>query len=83
VSKRAREAALKRECERLFPPGFWDLPEKSEEQKRREKIESLRRNAERLLHLASGGMRPRKYKKEAERLLEQARIMEASNDLAQ
>ena len=68
VSKRAREAALKREHDRLFPPGFWDAPEKSEAERAAEKRERLLRSAANLRELADRGMSPRKFRKEAEKL---------------
>lgn len=67
-SKRAREAVLKRETEILFPKGFFDAPEESEEMILRKKAESLLRHAKNLRELAARGMQPRKYRKEADRL---------------
>lgn len=72
VSKRARKAALQREHDRLFPSGFWDEPEKSQEQQRQDKADTLRRSAQTLRELASRGMSPTKHIKAAERLELQA-----------
>jgi hypothetical protein len=67
VSKKAREAAIKRCAELLFPNGF---PRPTCEQPG-EKDELLRRAAE-LRSFADRGMKPRAYRKEAERLEAQA-----------
>lgn len=37
VSRRARQAALKREHDRLFPPGYWDAAPKTEAEAKRER----------------------------------------------
>lgn len=74
VSKRARKAALERGAHRLFPEGFFikgPAPEVS-------KSEVLRRSAANLRELASRGMCPRKYRKEADRLEAEAEALEAS-----
>lgn len=76
VSKRSREAALKRTAAELFPPGYWDR-EKSDNEKRKEEIESLRQAAAGLRDLASRGIRSRKYTAEAERLDAEAAAIEA------
>ena len=67
-SKRSREAALKREAEKLFPPGYWTAPEKTAEEISQEKIEGLLRLARSLRNLAAHGMSPRKHLKAAEKL---------------
>ena len=68
MSKRARKAAMKREAERLFPPGFWNKPVPTEHELTQKKAKQLRRTAATLRELAERGMRRRKYKKEAARL---------------
>lgn len=75
MSKRARAAALKREGERLFPPGTFEST-KTGDQIRREKIASLRRTALELRQLAARGMSPRKHAKAADALESQAHAME-------
>ena len=67
VSKRARAAALKREHDRLFPPGFWDEPPKTQQQIAQDKVASLRRSAKNLRDLAERGMSTRKFTKEADK----------------
>lgn len=68
ISKRARKAAMQRECAKLFPPGFWDKPEPSgTDITTRERERALRR-AMLLREMAARGMHPRKYAKEADRL---------------
>ena len=79
VSKRAREAALAREAARLFPPGYWDTPEPTEEEIRRGDIERLRRHAARLMDLADKGMSTKRYTREAEKALRQADELEAAS----
>jgi hypothetical protein len=74
VSKRAREAALKREAWNLFPPGYWDSPEKTAEEIAQENIDRLLRAAHNLRGLAARGMSPKKHLKAAEE-------MEAEADL--
>lgn len=69
MSKRARAVALKREAARLFPPDFdWSraIPQPT-------KREQLLRQATHLRDLAAQGMKPRAYRKEAERLERLAR----------
>jgi hypothetical protein len=73
VSERAREAAMKREAEILFPPGYWTAPEKTTEEISQAKIEGLLRAAHNLRGLAARGMSPRKH-------LEAAEEMEAEAD---
>lgn len=70
-SKRARDAAMKREEARLFPPGFWDPPAKSEAQFRDDKIASLERQVKELRALASRGMQVRAFTRAADRFEEQ------------
>ena len=75
VSKRAREAAMKREAARLFPPGYWDRPEPTPEQiatEREAKRSQMLDYAKFLRHLADGGMRPRVHRREATRLEREA-----------
>ena len=71
-SKRARDAAMKREKAKLFPPGFWDTPEPSQEEKDRNKATQLRRQAQTLNELAERGMCQRKYTKMAAKLTAEA-----------
>ena len=68
VSKRSREAAMKREAAKLFPPGFWDAPKKTDLEIRKQKSLSLRRSASNLRELAERGMSTGKFLKEAKRL---------------
>lgn len=77
VSQRARQAALKREAARLFPPGFWDSPEKTEAEKRTEEAQRLRRTAQTLRELAARGMKRRAYPKKAQELEDLADEIEA------
>jgi hypothetical protein len=77
VSKRARDAALKREAARLFPPGFWNQPEKSAAELRSAKAESLRRSAANLRELAARGMSAKKFTREAARMEAEAAALEA------
>jgi hypothetical protein len=76
VSKRARAAALQREHDRLFPPGFWDAPSKTAAEQAREKAVNLRRSAKNLRELAERGMQPRKFAKEADRMEQEAAALE-------
>jgi hypothetical protein len=81
MSRRAREDALKREGERLFPGNEYGPGLKgkvSEEEKRISKIASLRHHAATLRDLADRGMSPRKYRKEADKIEMQADEMEAA-----
>lgn len=75
-SKRAREAALKREAARLFPPGFWDAPEKTDAQKAVEKATALRRSAANLRDLAERGMSKRKFIREANKIEAEANALD-------
>jgi hypothetical protein len=68
MSKAAREAAMKREASRLFPPGFWDKPQESEDGKKKKQAERLIRTAQTLRDLAARGMRTRSYLQEADKL---------------
>lgn len=68
VSKRAREAAMKREAEILFPPGYWTAPEKTADEIAQENIARLLRAAHNLRGLAARGMSPRKHLKAAEEM---------------
>lgn len=61
VSKRAREAALKREAARLFPPGYWDAVKPRPEEDDAARRERLLRTADNLRDLASRGMSTRKF----------------------
>lgn len=78
ASKRAREAALKREHDRLFPAGYWDAPEKPPEMIAAEKAATLRRSAANLRELAERGMSTRKFLREAAQLEAQAAELEAA-----
>lgn len=75
VSKRAREAALKREHDRLFPTGYWDRPEPTEAEKAAAQRKNLLRRAATLRELAERGMSPRKYTRAADRLEAEARTL--------
>lgn len=63
VSKRARQAALERARQTLFPEGLPapSCPQPTERDR-------LLRQAKELRDLAERGMHPRKYRKEADRL---------------
>jgi len=63
VSKRSREAALERTRRELFGDGL-AYPSITQPTK----VESLRQQAARLRDLAERGMKPRAYRKQAERL---------------
>jgi len=64
ISKRAREAVLKRMHEELFPEG--GLPHPTAKQPAYK--QTLLRKAKQLRELAARGMSPRKYAREAARL---------------
>lgn len=66
VSKRARAAWLAREAARLFPPGTFADPKRPETAA--EKRVRILRTAAELRALAERGMKPRAYRREAERL---------------
>ena len=68
MSQRARDLALKREAAKLFPPGFWDVAPKTEEQVAAEAREADLRHASRLRDLAARGMKTRKYNREAAKI---------------
>lgn len=76
VSKRARAAAMKREHDRLFPPGFWDKQEPTEAERIAAEVEALRRQAAQLRDLAARGMKPRAYPKLAAELEAKADALE-------
>ena len=71
-SNRARDAAMKREAAKLFPPGFWDKPAPTPEELAKQKADMLLRTAKTLRDLAARGMNSRKYTREAAKLEEQA-----------
>ena len=66
MSQRARKAAMSAEAARLFPPGYFDKPEKTPEELLSEKRTRELRHATQLRALASRGMCTRKYTKEAD-----------------
>lgn len=68
VSKKARQAAMAREAARLFPPGYWDRPEPTEQEQRSADRERLLRSAANLRDLAARGMSSRKFNKAAEQM---------------
>ena len=76
MSKRAREAAMKRESNRLFPIGYFDKPEPTLEQKRKATIDNCRQRAKELHGLADRGMCVRKYRREARKLEDLAEKLE-------
>lgn len=78
ASKRARVAALKREGERLFPPGFWDAGPLTAAQVLGRRILALRRRAANLSELADRGMNPARYRRVAASLMAEAERMAAS-----
>jgi hypothetical protein len=67
-SKRAREAAIKRDHDRLFPPGYWDEPKQTQAEIDIAEAVSLRRHAATLRDLAARGMKRRAFTMEADRL---------------
>jgi len=75
-SKRTRAAMLKREAARLFPPGFWEKLQPTDQEKREQQIASLRHRAKELRVLASRGMCTRKYRREADKLELEADALE-------
>ena len=80
-SKRAREAALKREHDRIFPPGFWNEPEPTEEQQKQAKAQLLLASAANLRELANRGMTPRKFRKAADKMEAEAHsLLEKNHD---
>lgn len=68
VSGAARRAALAREHDRLFPPGYWDRGGPTDAERNAARAAALRRQAATLRDLAGRGMRPRAYRREAARL---------------
>jgi len=85
ISKRARDAALKREGERLFGPGginayLHEASEEAHQAMQPTEREALLQQAGRLRDLANRGMHPRKYKREAERLEQEAANIEQAAD---
>jgi hypothetical protein len=75
MSKSARNAALKREAARLFPPGFWDKPQTTPEEQLKAKIDGIRLAAKTLRDLAARGMNRHRYTYEAAKLEAQADSM--------
>ena len=71
-SKSARDAAMKRESAKLFPPGFWDKPASTPGDLAKQKADVLRRTAKTLRDLAARGMNCCRYTREAAKLEEQA-----------
>ena len=65
MSKRARKAAMAREHDRLFPPGYWERVNHTPQPTERERDLA---HAKRLREFAARGMSVRKFTKEAERL---------------
>jgi len=76
MSKRAREAALKREATRLFPPGYWDKPVPTEREKKELEIWSLLHAAENCLKFIKSKKGPR----EAKKLQDRAKILQGELD---
>lgn len=76
VSKRARAAALKREHDRLFPPGYWDAPEPTEAEQRAALALTLRRSAANLRDLAARGMSTRKFTRAADAIEAEAAALD-------
>ena len=69
---------MKREAARLFPPGFWDKPEPTEQERRAAKALSLRRSATNLRELAARGMSRRKFTRQADALEAEAAALESA-----
>ena len=76
MSRRAREAALKIEAARLFPPGYWDTQSPDPVEETRQKALGLRRSAANLRDLASRGMNSRAYLRKAAALEAEADQLE-------
>jgi hypothetical protein len=72
MSKAARAAAMKREAARLFPPGFWAPPAKTEDEQNAQKAAGMRLSAQTLRDLAARGMNRHRYTREAAKLDAQA-----------
>jgi hypothetical protein len=81
MSKRAREAAIRREDAKLFPPGFWDLPAPTPRETARADALAMRRRAATLRELAGRGMCVRKYAREATMLEAEADRLEVGDGL--
>ena len=78
MSKRAREAALRREAARLFPLGTFSRPEPTAAEQAQVKAQMLLRSAANLRDLAARGMSVRKFIKQAERLEAEAAALTAA-----
>lgn len=78
MSRRSRDAAMKREAARLFPPGFFDPPNKTPEEIKNDKIERCLRHAKMLRDLANRGMNTRKFTREAEKSEKEAELLKNS-----
>jgi len=76
MTKRARTTALARETARMFPPGYWDAPAQSVNERRAGDAKRLRLAAQNLRELAARGMQVRKCLKEASRLEAEASKLE-------
>lgn len=73
-SKRARDAAMKRMKDLLFPEGLLQsLSQPMVDRAKEKKREGLLRRAAELRELADRGMNARKFRKEASKLEEQAK----------
>jgi hypothetical protein len=82
MSKAARAAAMKRETARLFPPGFWDKPQPTQEEQLKQKVAGIRLAAKTLRDLAARGMNRHRYTHEAAKLEAKADELLANNDLS-
>lgn len=78
MSSRARKAAEAISTARLFPPGYWDKPEPTEQERISARVETLRRAAANLRDLAARGMHVRSYPKQASRLEAEADELDRS-----
>ena len=67
---------MDREAARLFPPGFWDRPEPTDEEIRAGTVLRLRRHAATLRGLAERGMSRRKFTREADAVEAEAIALE-------
>lgn len=77
TSKRAMEAMKERNRARLFPPGFWDRTPESEQEKDEKRINQLLAAAANLRDLASRGMSPRTFPKQAAAMEAEAAVLSA------
>jgi predicted ribosome quality control (RQC) complex YloA/Tae2 family protein len=77
-SKQARDAAIKREATKLFPPGFFDKPTLTPEEQAKQKADRLRLSAKKLRDLAARGMNRHKYTREAAKMESQADVLMAN-----